>query len=105
MELITKELRETLPTLYATDGQGDETIVHAKFFTPWGNWRWFVTEFDGDDTCFGLVQGHEIELGYFSISELQSVTGPFGLHVERDIHWEPTPLGEVRQKLWEDGYA
>ncbi len=70
----------------------------AKFFTPDSNWTWYATEFDGEDTFFGLVSGFEEELGYFSLSELQSVTGPLGLHIERDIHWTPKPLSECRSK-------
>jgi hypothetical protein len=37
---------------------------------------------------FGLVEGHEKELGYFNLSELQSVKGPFGLKIERDMHFD-----------------
>ena len=57
MKLMTKEIRKSLPPLYSTDGQGDEVIVRAKYFTPDSNWTWYATEFDGDDTFFGLVNG------------------------------------------------
>jgi hypothetical protein len=32
----------------------------------------------------------EDELGYFTLSELESVHGPLGLSVERDLQFEPT---------------
>ncbi len=48
--------------------------------------------------CFGLVDGFEQELGYFSVDELEQVTGPLGLHVERDLYWTPCPLSQVRGK-------
>ena len=35
---------------------------------------------------FGFVDGLEREWGYFSLSELESVRGGFGLPVERDMY-------------------
>jgi hypothetical protein len=98
MELLTPEIRKALPPLNSTDGEGDKAIVHVKFFTPDSSWTWYATEFDGEDTFFGLVSGLEEELGQFSLSELQSVTGPFGLPIERDVFWDPKPLSECRSK-------
>ena len=57
-----------------------------------------LSEFDGDDIFFGLVIGLEIEFGYFSLSELQSVRGPLGLPIERDLHFEPKSLRELRDQ-------
>ena len=71
----------------------------VKFFTPDSYWTWYATEFDGTDTFFGLVDGQEQELGYFSLSELEDVRGPLGLPVERDLHFNPTPLSEVRDSI------
>ena len=98
MKFLTKALLKALPDLYANDGKGEAAIAVVKFFTPDANWTWYATEFDGQDTFFGLVDGHEAELGYFSLSELQSVTGPMGLHIERDTHFTPKPLSECRSK-------
>jgi Protein of unknown function (DUF2958) len=42
--------------------------------------------------CFGLVDGHERELGYFSLDELEDVRGSMGLRVERDLYFTPCPL-------------
>ena len=38
------------------------------------------------------------EWGYFSLSELQSVKGPFGLGIERDLHFEPKPISKACPK-------
>ena len=105
MKLLTKELRRKLPKLYATEEKGDNAIVHCKFFTPDANWTWYVTEFDGDDLFFGLVDGLDIELGYFSLSELKSIRGALGLPIERDLYWETITLKELRDRLKKDGYA
>ena len=102
MKLLTEEIRRKLPPLRSQEAQGGDAIAHVKFFTPDSSWTWYVTEFDGEDALFGLVDGHEKELGYFSLSELQSVRGPMGLAIERDLYWRPKPLREIAQELFED---
>ena len=101
-KLMTKELGNTIPALYANDGADDPDAVVArvKLFSPYNGWRWYVTEWDADTgTCFGLVEGFETELGYFDLTELSEVT-VFGSvpAVERDLYWEPMTLGEIRRQ-------
>ena len=95
MKLLTKAILKKLPKLYSQEEKGLEAIVVVKFFTPDGGWTWYVTEFDGDDTFFGLVDGFEKELGYFSLSELQGARGKLGLPIERDLYFDPVPLKEL----------
>ena len=93
-DLIPDSLREKLPPLYATQNEPDP-IAQVKLFTPDSSWTWYVTEYDpADRLCFGLVVGHERELGYFSLDELLSLRGPLRLPVERDLYWQPTPLSK-----------
>ena len=96
MMLLTKANRKQLPPLYEQDGKGDLAVAYVKFFTPDSNWTWYATEFDGDDTFFGLVDGFDMELGYFSLNELTNARGPWGLKIERDRHFSPKTLGEIR---------
>lgn len=96
MLLLTKANRKALPKLYSQDGKGMDAIAHVKFFTPDSNWTWYATEFDGEDLFFGLVDGFERELGYFSLSELQTVRGAFGLPIERDRYFTPKPLRDCK---------
>ena len=99
MKLVTKELQAKFPNLYANEEkQANDVKVIAKFFTPWTKWTWYATEFDGEDTFFGFVRGLENELGYFSLSELESVTGPWGLRIERDLHFGNHTLAEVMER-------
>ena len=56
-----------------------------------------ASEFDQEDTFFGLVNGFELELGYFSLKELQEVCGPAGLQIERDLYYEPKTLRELKE--------
>lgn len=102
MKLLTKEILNKLPKLYSTEEIPTEnkTIV-CKFFTPDSSWTWFVVEGeerDGDFLFFGLVQGLETEWGYFCLSELQSVKGPLGLHIERDRFFKPCLVSELKAK-------
>jgi len=100
MKLLTKEIRKKLPPLYSQESLGPKAVVQAKFFTPDSSWSFYPTEFDGKDTFFGLVDGQVKELGYFSLAELQSVRGPMGLPIERDLHWNPKTLEEIAPELF-----
>jgi hypothetical protein len=87
MELLTQELRAALPPLRSTQSLGIDAPIIVKFFTPTSNWTWYATEFDGEDLFFGLVDGFDKEFGYFSLSELEAVRGPYGVGVERDLYF------------------
>jgi hypothetical protein len=100
MKLLTKEIRRRLPPLNSQESLSGKAIAQVKFFTPDSSWTFWATEFDGRDLFFGLVEGHERELGYFSLSELQRVKGPMGLPIERDLYWRPKPLDEIAPELF-----
>ena len=95
MKLLTKEIIEKLPKLYTQEEKGLDAVAVVKFFTPDSNWTWYATEFDGEDLFFGLVDGFEKEIGYFRLSELQSVKGALGLPIERDMYFKPKTLKEL----------
>jgi len=114
MMLLTAENKKNLPALYSNETKtAAETMVVLKFFTPDANWTWYVTEgspvdadgyFDTDKPkvdwmFFGLVDGAEVELGYFSLSELQNIRGRLGLPVERDRYFDPISLEELRMRI------
>ena len=110
MQLLTRELQEKLPALYTQENNADPLII-CKIFTPDSSWTWYAIEgspvdsngfYDTDkekvDFCFfGLVSGIEVELGYFTLSELTKVRGILGLPVERDLYFTPKPLSEIRK--------
>ena len=110
IKLLTKELAKTLPALYSQENNADPMVL-CKFFTPDAGWTWFAIEgspvdangfYDTDKekvdfVFFGLVSGLDFELGYFSLSELKSIRGKFGLPVERDLYFQPTRLSEVKK--------
>ena len=100
--LLTKELAGKLPPLYNSEKHPEmEAIAQVKFFSPYSQWTWYAVEFDGDDTFWGLVDGFEMEYGYFSYSELEQVCG-FGRTlpmVERDCGWSPRPVKEIEAEI------
>lgn len=88
MKLLTKEITKKLPELYSNEDKKPEDVkVIVKFFDPMGSFTWYATEFDGKDTFFGYVRGHCNELGYFSLSELESIGKQRMLGIERDRHF------------------
>lgn len=103
MKLITKAIERKLeknPLYSGEDTPLEDKEILVKFFTPWSNWTWFVTEAerlpDGDWRFFGLVHGFEKEWGYFMFSELKSLRGPWGLKVERDLYGPPKFIRDVQ---------
>ena len=96
MQLLTDEARRTLPRYGEKDGCD---VARVKFFTPDSSWTWYVSEFDGDDILYGLVDCFEVEFGTFSLKELQAVRGPLGLPIEHDISFTPIPLDQLYREL------
>ena len=103
MKLLTKEIKEKLPALYAQENEKDP-MVYIKYFDPVGSWTWYVTEGEernGDFLFFGYVIGFEAELGYFTLSQLElakrGVSGKVALPIERDLYFTPCRLSEVKK--------
>jgi hypothetical protein len=98
-KLFTKAIEKTIPPLYSQEHETDP-IVRVKFFSPYSNWTWYVTEGqpteEGNWRFFGLVDGFEVEWGYFMLSELENVEvkvlGYMMCAVERDCWFSPKPI-------------
>ena len=114
MKLLTEEIRRKLPPLYSQDGKGGKALVYLKFFTPDSGFSWWITEgspitdesgAEVDFQFFGLVEGQFKELGYVNLSELESVNGPMGLPIERDLYWQPKTLQEIAPEMFKDNEA
>jgi hypothetical protein len=100
MELLTNDLRERLlqngrlTEHYRGTDREPDFIPVVKLFTPDAQCTWLLTEIDPDDPDIAvglcdLGMGCP-ELGSVRISELESVRGPLGLPIERDIYFAPT---------------
>ncbi|MCA0948489.1 DUF2958 domain-containing protein [Salipiger pacificus] len=109
MKLLTKPIRDKLiANGHAQDavrGTNDEFDFEpvVKLFNPCGAGTWLLTELDSEDPdiAFGLCDlGMQCpELGNVRISELESIRGPFGIGIERDLHFQPnkTLMGYARE--------
>jgi len=90
MSLLLNE-KLPIPGLYETEGQSPEdTICWVRFIVPGSSWQWYVIEYEPKTGVFyGLVNGFEKELGYFALSDLNTV------YAVPDPSFSPTPLSRV----------
>lgn len=101
MKLITKPILKKATSQYKLGSDMKQKIV-AKFFDPYGDWTWYLMNIDPDDEdyCWGIVDGFAVEMGSFSIKELEEVKAPWGgSRIERDKYWTPKKASEVWSKL------
>ena len=90
MKLFTEEQRTKLLANGTRRGADHKPVV--KWFNPCGVGTWLLSELDPEypDECgFGLADlGFGTpELGSIGLLELTEYRGPFGLGIERDIHF------------------
>ena len=96
MMLLTRAHRNALHrNAKASAAAMGEDLGHfpvVKLFAPWGSATWLLSELDQDGIAFGLCDlgMGEPELGYVDLNELTALRGPFGLRVERDLHFKAT---------------
>lgn len=101
MELLTKKQFDTLlvngKATAEAQANGKDEPDHfpvVKLFNPCGAATWLLSEIDPQypDIAFGLCDlGMDCaELGNVSLNELRSIRLPFGLGIERDLHWTAT---------------
>jgi hypothetical protein len=96
MKLLTRSLALKFPPLESTDSiDPKKIIIPCKFILPGTLWEWYPTEFDGEDTFFGLVKGDYTELGYFTLDQLYQKKGPLRSKVERDKFFSSCKLSEL----------
>lgn len=127
MEILSKkdidELTAKYP-LYSQEDKGGDALALYHLFI--GSADWYVTEGsrEGDGvTLFGLVNmGGNVELGYFSLSEMESIKVPVPVHIngddengggkmeifayiEKDLYFEPTKLKDLKGEHVRDWLA
>lgn len=108
-----------LPKLYANEHLGLAAFAQVKFFTSASDWTWYASEAvaamkDGtykalseispddpqieDVIFFGLVDGFELEFGYFSLEELKQIGKGLKSLIERDRNFVPATLKDIQDK-------
>ena len=93
-----------LPKPYTQQSRSDDEAIAYLKFTANNGWEWYVLEYDGKDKFYGLVYGHALERGYFSLNEIANITDesknvpPYPV-VRRDQSFMPTSLANVVQTI------
>lgn len=94
-KLLTKAMIKNIPMLYTTEHQPmGERMVTAKFFHPLTKFTYYVLEFDGNNTFFGICKRAGVELDYITLADLRNMR-ILGLIAERDLSWEPTKVKDI----------
>lgn len=98
---MTKELEERFAAVGSQEENPDPIVV-AKFFNPAGAGTWYATEYNPQiRTFFGYVSifgDWNDEWGYFSLQELETYPGAFGLGIERDLYVGERPISQLAPK-------
>ncbi|MBW2690665.1 MAG: DUF2958 domain-containing protein [Deltaproteobacteria bacterium] len=97
MKLLTNPIKAKLLANSAASAASPEGIDHKPVVKLFGGSAatWLISEMDEDGIMFGLADlgFGSPELGYVSYEELEAVRfPPFGLPIERDMHWEAEKL-------------
>lgn len=100
MKLFTGEIEDKLQAQYLQGADFEQDVI-CKIFDPQGGFTWYIMNQDPKDPDYlwAIVKGFEVEMGSVSKSELENVTGKWGLHMERDLFFQPTKAQEVWDKL------
>lgn len=98
MQLLTKELERRFAQVGRQE-EKEDPIVIAKFFNPARAGTWLATEYDPKERLFfGYVSIFGVpndEWGSFSLDELETYIGPFGIGIERDFHFQECPASQA----------
>jgi hypothetical protein len=98
MKLMTKALQERFAQVGCQESVKDPIVI-AKFFYPAGAGTWYATEYNPKSRLFfgyvSIFGDWNDEWGYFSLNELESFTGRFGLGIERDLIWRELPASQA----------
>jgi len=98
MKLLTKALLKRFSQVGRQEHCKDPIVI-AKFFNPTGAGNWYATEYDPKDRIFfgyvSIFGDWNDEWGTFSLDELESFQGKFGLGIERDLYFGEKPASQV----------
>jgi len=101
MKLITKQLEKRFAQV-GSQADALDPLILAKFFNPTGAGTWYATEYDPKTRLFfgyvSIFGDWNDEWGYFSLDELQSYRGKFGLGIERDLYFQEQPSSLLIKK-------
>ncbi len=82
------------PDNYDENGKAKDPRFHVRILNRGWPWVWYVTDWDGQDICFG-IEGRKKEWGNFSLRSLSMECGLFGAGLEVDVSFSPVPYAAV----------
>lgn len=98
MESMTQKLEQRFAEVGSQENVKDPIVI-AKFFNPCGQGTWLATEYSPKTKIFfgyvSIFGDYNDEWGSFSLEELESVKGQFGLGIERDLYFTEKPASEL----------
>ena len=100
MKLLTKEMRENLPTLGSTAEESNPMCI-AHFFNPCGAGDWYVIEggeINGQYIFYGIANIIAPDFGEFTLQQLEEVSKQLIIPIERDLYYTPEPAQEVYKR-------
>lgn len=107
MKLLTRQLEKRFAKVGRQEGKRDPLVI-AKFFDPTGPATWYATEYDADRRMFfgyvSIFGDWNNEWGSFSLSELETLKGHFGLGIERDLYFTEKPISQLESKAIPTGH-
>lgn len=102
MDLLPPALSEKLKAQWRKCGEkpDQDHVLKAwvKIFDPVGSMTWYICEQNPDnpDILYCFVFSDFSEWGYSSLSELRMVKGVIGIGLERDLHYTPLTIVELK---------
>jgi len=101
MKLLTKQVEKRFAEVGSQEKEKDPLVI-AKFFNPQGPGTWYATEYDPRAKIFfgyvSIFGDWNDEWGSFSLQELKTFRGSFGLGIERDRYFSEKPISQVIPK-------
>ena len=98
MRLMTDALEKRFAIIGSQENVKDPIVV-AKFFNPAGAGTWYATEYDSQTKLFfgyvSIFGDWNDEWGSFSLEELETYKGPFGIGIERDLYWDERRFSKI----------
>lgn len=95
---MTKELETRFAEVGSQESNANPIVI-AKYFNPCGAGTWYATEYDPANKMFfgyvSILGGWNDEWGFFSLEELETIRGPLGLGIERDLYCGEFPISKV----------
>lgn len=96
-QLLTQEIIDNLPPLYATEEE-DNPLIVARFYNPIGRGEWHLMEGEIREEgflCYGLADIFEKELSYWTMEDLEELSVSLGVFIQRDDSFKPCRYEDV----------